>query len=367
MPFSHKFFSLLLILFFSATAFANDSLNIIPKPLSLTLQQGNFKTSALGLKSDFPALAKYLKTELKRQRNVQIVSKGSKSINIKKLAKKKLGKEGYKLDINKNEILIQAETEQGAFYAVQTLLQIFKPQQELCFKVDLPQVSITDKPRFEWRGAHLDVCRHFYPVDYIKKHIDYLAMHKINVFHWHLTEDQGWRVEIDKYPRLTTVGAWRKIDNYQVHASNLRTETNRQVKARLIKEGLYKEIDGKPYYGGFYTKEQLKEVVAYAAERQITVVPEIEMPGHTQAVLAAYPELACEGAGEQFEVWNGFGISSAVFCAGKEETFTFLENVLKEVFEIFPSKIVHIGGDECPKINWKKCSDCQTRIKDNKL
>ena len=354
------------LLTFSFSLMAND-VHIIPKPLSQTVHEGQFSTSSLGVKSDFPKLATYLKTELKKQRNIQIVRTAKNFIEVKKVDDKKLDNEGYALDISSDTILIKANAERGAFYGIQTLLQVFEPQAELTFKVKAPKLSIVDKPRFQWRGAHLDAARHFYSIEYTKKHLDYLAMHKINVFHWHLTEDQGWRVEIDKYPRLTSIGSWRKIDNYQVHASNLREETDAQVKARLIKQGFHKEIDGQPYYGGFYTKEQLKEIVAYAAERHITVVPEIEMPGHTQAVLAAYPELACEGAGDNFQVWNGFGISSAVFCAGKEETFTFLENVLKEVFEIFPSKIVHIGGDECPKNNWKKCSDCQKRIKNHKL
>ncbi len=198
--------------------------------------------------------------------------------------------------------------------------------------LSLPQIHIVDKPRFRWRGVHLDSSRHFFPKEWVKKLIDLAAYYKLNTFHWHLTDDQGWRLEVKKYPRLTEVGAWRR-------------ETME---------------DGEPY-GGFYTQEDIKEVVDYARRRFITIVPEIEMPGHSLAALAAYPELSCTGG--PFKVGTEWGVMNDVFCAGSEETFTFLENVLAEVSELFPGEFIHIGGDEVPKLRWKNCVRCQARIK----
>ncbi|GAB3821660.1 family 20 glycosylhydrolase [Pontibacter rugosus] len=205
----------------------------------------------------------------------------------------------------------------------------------------LPAVSITDKPRYEWRGMHLDVVRHFFPVEFVKQYIDYLAMHKLNTFHWHLTDDQGWRIEIKKYPKLTEVGAWRDSTLIGHYWDLPQTYDNTR-------------------HGGFYTQEQIKEVVKYAQERYITVVPEIEMPGHAVAALAAYPELSCSGG--PFKVEGKWGIFKDVFCAGNEQTFAFLEDVLTEVIALFPSKYIHVGGDESPKDRWKACAKCQQRM-----
>lgn len=250
-----------------------------------------------------------------------------------------LGEEGYTLLINKNGIQLLANTPAGIFYAAQTLMQIL-PQQPGS-KLSLNYVQISDVPRFAWRGLHLDVSRHFFSVDFIKKYIDLMSMYKFNTFHWHLTEDQGWRIEIKKYPLLTEIGSKRK-------------ET-------ILEKNFNPYIGDNTPYEGFYTQEQIKEVVAYASSRHVTIVPEIEMPGHALAALAAYPQLGCTGG--PYEVGTVWGVYDDVFCAGNDETFIFLENVLDEVLELFPSKYIHIGGDECPKTRWKTCTKCQNRIK----
>jgi len=244
--------------------------------------------------------------------------------------------EAYTLTTSKKGIIIRGNSARGVFYGIQTLLQLLPPEvystAGLSTKkgIKIPQVDIQDEPRYGWRGMHLDVGRHLFSIEFIKKYIDMLAMHKMNVFHWHLTEDQGWRIEIKKYPKLAEIGSIRK------------------------------NADGTTY-GGFYTQEQVKEVVAYAASRFIDVMPEIEMPGHSVAALAAYPELSCTGG--PFEVRTAWGISDDVYCSGKETTFTFVQDVLSEVIALFPFKYLHIGGDECPKDRWAKCPDCQKRMK----
>jgi len=249
----------------------------------------------------------------------------------------RLGNEGYQLSVSRSGVKIEAAAPAGLFYGVQTLLQLLPAEVEGRGKADgitwkIPFIKIEDRPRFVWRGVHLDVGRHFFPKEFIKRYIDLLAMYKMNTFHWHLTEDQGWRVEIPKHPRLTEVGAWRR-------------ETM---------------DDGVPH-GGFYTREDIREVVAYAKKRFITIVPEIEMPGHSQAALAAYPELSCSGG--PFKVGTEWGVIHDVYCAGNEKTFEFLQDVLTEVIDLFPGDFVHIGGDEVPKLRWQNCVKCQERIK----
>ena len=341
---------------------------VIPRPKSVSVvdQTGvTIKEIVISASKELNHEAEYFKSELATRNNAtaEIAANGNIKLALKK--DDKFGTEGYSLTAKDGQVVVEAATAKGVFYGIQSLLQIIPIDASNGFVI--PNMQIEDNPRFTWRASHLDVCRHFFPVSFVKRYIDFLAMHKFNKLHWHLTEDQGWRVEIDQYPKLTEVGAWRKINDIMDYSSRVNQETAEEIKARLIAQGSYKEINGEPYYGGFYTKEQLKEVVEYAKSRHVEIIPEIEMPGHTQAVMAAYPHMACEGAPESFEVWTRFGVSRNVFCAGKEETFTFLENVLNEVFEIFPSKMVHIGGDECPKANWKECSDCQKRIKDNNL
>ena len=265
-----------------------------------------------------------------------------------------LGTEGYEMEVTNKKIVIRANGSNGLFYGVQSLLQllpveIFSNKKENGISWEVPCCRITDKPRFQWRGMHLDVSRHFFPVEFIKRYIDLIAMHKMNVFHWHLTDDNGWRIEIKKYPLLTEVAAWR-VDRED--------EPWREVTPPKPGE--------KATYGGFYTQDEIREVVQYAAERYIKVVPEIEMPGHSSEVFAAYPELSCKG--EKLYVQPGsYWPNEDIFCAGKEETFEFIENVLLEVMELFPSEYIHVGGDEANKTRWKECKLCQQRIKDEKL
>ncbi|WP_341837710.1 family 20 glycosylhydrolase [Chitinophaga pollutisoli] len=246
--------------------------------------------------------------------------------------------EGYQLKSGKDIVTIEGDDEAGTFYGMQTLIQLFPLQSATAYW--LPGVSISDQPRFAYRGLHLDVCRHFFPVSFIKKYIDLLAMHKMNTFHWHLTDDQGWRIEIKRYPKLMEIGSRRK------ETLDGRLEDNK--------------FDGKPY-GGFYTQEDIQEVVAYATERHVTVIPEIEMPGHALAALASYPHLGCTGG--PYAVATKWGVFDDVFCAGNDTTFQFLQNVLEEVLILFPSKYIHIGGDESPKVRWEKCPKCQARMK----
>jgi len=258
-----------------------------------------------------------------------------------------LGREGYRLVVSPIAVCIEAPQATGVFYGIQTLRQLLPAEVER--RVFVPSmdwqaqcVTIRDWPRFEWRGYMLDEGRHFHGKQTVLRTLDLMALQKLNVLHWHLTEDQGWRVEIERYPRLTEVGSQRKG----------------------TARGFMGEHDGVPH-GGFYSQEEIKEIVAYAAKHHITIVPEIEMPGHSLAALAAYPELSCTGG--PFEVACRFGIMEDIYCAGKEETFTFLQNVLDEVMALFPSPFIHIGGDEAPKKRWKECPACQRRIRQGGL
>lgn len=255
--------------------------------------------------------------------------------------------EGYELSVTSQRILISAPSNAGLFYGIQTLRQLLpvaieheKPSlasNDQEWKV--PSVEITDHPRFEYRGMHLDVARHFFPIEFVKKYIDLLAMHKMNRFHWHLTEDQGWRIEIKKYPKLTEVGAWRDSTLIGRYGT-----------------GIYDNVK----HGGFYTQKEIKEVVQYAQQRHITIIPEIEMPGHSSAALAAYPEFGCFE--KEYHVQSTWGIFEDIYCP-KEETFQFLEDVLTEVMELFPSTYIHIGGDEAPKKQWEESKIAQEVIK----
>jgi len=249
--------------------------------------------------------------------------------------------EAYQLTVTSDQITIDGASPAGVFYGIQTLrksIDVTHPK-ALVF----PTVVINDAPRFAYRGMHFDVSRHFFTVDFIKQYIDILALHNLNKFHWHLTDDQGWRIEIKKYPRLTEVGSTRK-------------ET---LIGHLLKDKPH-QFDGKPY-GGFYTQEQIKEIVKYAQDRYITIIPEIDIPGHTLAVLTAYPELGCTG--KDYAVGTKWGVFDDVLCAGNEASYKFLEDVFDELTELFPSKYIHIGGDECPKTRWKECPKCQAKIK----
>ena len=252
--------------------------------------------------------------------------------------------EAYELNVDGEGIEVRASQFPGFLYALQSLEQLLpaavygtEPAPDAAWEV--PCVKIADAPRFAYRGMHLDVARHFFSVDEVKRYIDVMAIHKLNTLHWHLTDDQGWRIEIKRYPELTAVGSIRK-------ATVVRKEW-----------GTY---DGTPY-GGFYTQDEIRDVVKYAADRGVTVIPEIDLPGHMLAALTAYPELGCTGG--PYEVWGRWGVADDVLCPGREKTFEFLEGVLTEVMELFPSEYIHIGGDECPKVRWEKCPRCQAKIR----
>ncbi len=323
---------------------------IIPLPNDMTMQKGRFiitpKTSIKAadvLKNEATYLQELLADEFKTK-----VKVGNESGKIKlQLNDSIKSDEGYQLNVTPKEIVIEGKTTAGVFYGIQTLRQLIAKggdNEELAGKLSVPDVKIIDEPRFSYRGMHLDVGRHFFNVNFIKKYIDLIALHKMNKFHWHLTEDQGWRIEIKKYPKLTEIGS-------------IREETMTEKNFNPYKG------DGKEY-GGFYTQEEVKDIVAYAKKRHITVIPEIELPGHSLAALAAYPELG-NGTGP-YKVATKWGVFEQIY-APKEETFKFLENVLTEVMTLFPSKYIHIGGDEAPKAEWKKSRQAQKVIRKNKL
>lgn len=332
--------------------------NIIPLPQKVIPQKGKFvinEKTTISFKEEEAAIksiAQDLQKAIQQATGLRlnITGKGENNIQVNSIQfqiDKSLSKEeGYALICTPKQIVIKAQKPIGLFYGFQTLMQLFPPQLEKgSNSIVIPSVEISDNPRFSYRGIHLDVSRHFFDVATIKELIDQLAYYKINYFHWHLTDDQGWRIEIKQYPKLTEVGAFRNgtlIGHYndQPH-----------------------QFDGKRY-GDFYTQEEIREVVRYAQDRFITIIPEIEMPGHAQAVLAAYPELGCDDG--QYEVWQKWGISDNVFCP-KEETFEFLENVLEEVMDLFPGQYIHVGGDECPKIKWKESAFCQDLMKKEEL
>jgi hexosaminidase len=316
---------------------------IIPKPLSKTINQGIFilnKSTNLVTVSQLSKVSNYFESYLKETFQLKFSKEKSGNKIIFKIDERIINDEGYQLKIEEKQILISSKNAKGAFYAVQSLLQLL-PLKTVDKSIAIQCLEIKDAPRFSYRGMHLDVARHFFSVAFIKKYINLMAMLKMNTFHWHLTEDQGWRIEIKKYPKLQEIAAFRN-------------ET-------LI--GHYSEqpqkYDGKKY-GGFYTQEEIKDIVKYASERQITIIPEIEMPGHSQAAIAAYPELGCTG--EQFEVATKWGVFEEIYCP-KESTFKFIEGVMDEVIPLFPGKYIHIGGDEAPKTRWKECAHCQKLIK----
>lgn len=356
-----------LLKFFVFLLFANSTIfniyaqnkplvNIIPIPASTIIRNGSFTLSPttkiviLENSREFNETANYLadQIQLTNGLSLKIVSSPQSLRNtiLLKIDGSVKGNESYQLDITKNNITLDGADQAGLFYSVQSLLQLACSGEKLSTGYSLPCLQIKDAPNFVWRGMHLDVCRHFFSPDFVKRTIDMLAMYKINTLHWHLTDDQGWRIEIKKYPKLTEIGSWRD-------------ETM---------AGPYSDTDPKfdgIRYGGFYTQEQIKDVVTYAQKRHITIVPEIEMPGHAVAALSAYPEYSCTGG--PFKVYTKWGVSEDVYCAGKEETFRFLEGILDEVVSLFPGEYIHIGGDECPKNRWKACPFCQKRIKDEGL
>lgn len=320
---------------------------VVPVPLEInTTQQASFLLKS-GVTVYYPAgnekmqrnaefLASYVKAQTGIELQVQ-AGEGGKGGIVLQLGLANDNPEAYQLKVDASQVVISSPSEAGVFYGIQTLRKAVDVAEGS--NVELPAVEIKDQPRFGYRGMMLDVGRHFFSMDEIKTYIDMMALHNINRFHWHLSEDQGWRIEIKKYPKLTEIGSMRK-ETVIGHNSG--------------------KYDGKPY-GGFYTQEQAKEIVAYAAERYITVIPEIDLPGHMQAALAAYPELGCTGG--PYEVWTQWGVSDNVLCAGNDQTIQFIKDVLAEIVEIFPSEYIHVGGDECPKVKWSTCPKCQARIK----
>lgn len=335
---------------------AQNALNLVPAPADYTAGEGNFIISSKAMivaETPEARTTATLFNEFLRSGGyapLRIVNGPPKtggniyfSIN-----KKNTTAEGYTININRNNVSVTGNDPAGLFYGLQTFIQLFPVKKatasQSSYPLSVPQLSITDYPRFKYRGMHLDVARHFASIDFLKKYIDYLAFHKLNTFHWHLTDDQGWRIEIKKYPLLTQVGGCRAQTLVGRYGSDV--------------------YDGKKYCG-YYTQEQVKEVVRYAASKHITVVPEIEMPGHALAALSAYPNLGCtKGPYKAAETW---GVFDDVFCAGNDSTFNFLQDVMDEVLTLFPSKMIHIGGDECPKTRWKTCAACQQRMKQENL
>jgi len=340
-----------------------NTISIIPEPVSIERSEGVFELNHK-TKIVFPEMAmiqdvvEYFKAHIQNATGFEIGYGGAEidknQIIFKISGSGNLGEEGYQVDVNSKQVMITATSSKGLFYGVQTLLQllppqIFSPQKMENVKWTIPCCTIQDEPRFIWRGMHLDVSRHFFSVEFVKRYIDLIAMHKMNIFHWHLTDDNGWRIEIKKYPLLTEIGAWR------VDRENM-----------PWREVTPPEPGEEATYGGFYTQDEIREVVAYAAQRQITIIPEIEMPGHTCEVLAAYPELSCKG--EELYVQPGsYWPNKDIFCAGNEDVFVFLENVLDEIIVLFPAEYIHIGGDEADKTEWEKCPKCQKRIKEESL
>jgi hexosaminidase len=338
----------------SHRAFAGESQNVlslVPVPVSVEPLPGKFLIdgrTSIAVDVNAPPLreiGKFLVSRLRKSTGYplpldtgasQRVSPNMIFLSIPP-SKSVMGEGAYELTVAKTGVRITAGGTAGAFYALQTLFQLLPPEFEYGAPVygvawEVPCVKIRDAPRFTWRGMHLDVGRHFFGKKFVEEYIDLISRYKFNVFHWHLTEDQGWRMEIKKYPNLTSIGSWRK-------------------------ETLG---DGQPH-GGFYTQDDVREVVAYARERCVTIVPEIEMPGHSTAALAAYPGLSCTGG--PFEVQTKWGVHEDVYCPGNDRTFEFLQDVLTEVMDLFPGQFIHIGGDECPKTRWKVCPRCQARMK----
>jgi hexosaminidase len=353
--------------FITANCFAQ--INVVPMPAEVKMGEGVFNlnpitTSIIYSENSSLPICIQLKNSIKNLygfglpiikidlENLFITNTNNISLILfPKLVKSDSIPGSYALNVSAKSVSLISVENEGLFYGIQTILQLIEKKeikintkQKTTNNLIIKQLTIKDSPRFPYRGMHLDVCRHFYPIAYIKKYIDYLATYKFNTFHWHLTEDQGWRIEIKKYPNLTKVGSYRDRTLIGKYGSGKYDSTK---------------------YGGYYTQAQIKEIVQYAKERYITVIPEIEMPGHSTSALASYPFLGCTKG--PYKVMDTWGVLDDVYCAGNDSTFAFLENVLDEVIELFPSKYIHIGGDECPKVRWKKCEACQKRMKDNNL
>jgi len=335
----------------SPVCFGRKAINVIPYPQSVEMRLGSFKIPgaslyAQGLDKNSTELvrdfADRLSTVTGKTSDFADSQKGRCIIFSKN---ENLANEEYTLDVKMHKVTVSASSYKGFLYAIETMKQMLpaaiygkKAAPMECWKMKCAYIK--DKPRFAYRGMHLDCARHFFNIDEVKKYLDIMAIYKLNTFHWHLTDDQGWRIEIKKYPKLTQIGAYRN-GTMMGHDMN----SNDGIR-----------------YGGFYTQDQIRDIVAYAAKLGISIIPEIDLPGHMSAALASYPELGCTGG--PYQVRTMWGISHDVLCPGKESTFDFIEDVLSEIMDLFPSEYIHIGGDECPKDTWKTCPNCQKRIKE---
>lgn len=333
----------------AARAVTKADYNIIPLPaeISLKAEEGSFTldrktvitypSTQKELKKEAEHLQTYLREATGLELKIESKSKSKNAINLQ-LKPVMENPEGYQLSVSPKTIEISSPSSAGVFYGIQTLRKSIPAGMKDAGTVDFPSAKIADYPRFGYRGAHFDIVRHYFPKDSVKKFIDLLALHNINRMHWHLTDDQGWRIEIKKYPKLTEIGSKRP--------------------GTMIGRN-FSKFDTIPVEG-FLTQEEIKEVIDYAADRHITIIPEIDLPGHMVAALTAYPELGCTGG--PYEVWQKWGVSEDLLCAGKDNVYTFLFDVLDEVSDLFPSEYIHIGGDECPKVRWEECVVCQAKI-----
>ncbi len=344
----------------SFAAEVGGDISLVPKPVELVARSGQMLLGNPVSISYQPASEGIKRIAGELQASLKTVTEAEARIGAGGLPKQGFyltldnaipQSEGYCLDISPDQVRLTARQEVGLFYGVQTLKQLLFHANTGPKKASavLPCLKITDYPRFSWRGMHLDVSRHFFPKEFIKQYIDVLAMHKMNVFHWHLTDDHGWRIEIKRYPRLTQFGAWR--------------EPNKDATQTLYAKDRSMDIRQRTY-GGFYSQQDIREVIEYARQRYVNIVPEIEMPAHSMAALDAYPELSCTG--KPFvppDVVTAKNEFTDPFCAGNDRTFEFLENVLSEVIELFPSPYIHCGGDEARKSSWEACPKCQARMR----
>lgn len=334
---------LIIVLLFSYISVSAHSVSLVPKPAKMEIMPGNLIIDhSIRIKASGDEAVKGRKLFLSFvKENFDVAlnqGKGKKSISL--IEDNSMPSEGYKLTIDTDKVVLRGNSA-GLFYGIQTLQQLLYVEGG---KLALPALVIEDQPRFEYRGVMLDVVRYFHSIDYLKEFIDLMAHYKLNIFHWHLTDDGGWRIEIKKYPQLTQRGAWR---NSTQNGPN---------------GGIHQD---RVPHGGFYTQDQIKDLVEYASERHVTIIPEIEMPGHCMAALSVFPELSCKG--ESLAIPMAWGIQEDIFCAGNDAVFNFLEDVLSEVISLFPSKYIHIGGDEAPKKRWQECPKCQKRIKGEEL
>ena len=348
---SIKLFALLAVAF--PLGLAAQSLSIIPQPVSMQVKEGSFvidNNTALHFNAankELGAAADFFSMAVRNISGIALSSnaKKSKTVSLQLAQTEGIGDEGYLLTVSPSSITLTANTKAGIVYGMQTLLQTL-PAVRTNAALQIPSMQVRDFPRFQWRGMHLDVSRHFFSPELVKQYIDLMAAYKMNTLHWHLTDDQGWRIEIKKYPKLTGVSAWRVDQNDKVWSSRPQA---REGEA--------------PTYGGYYTQEQIRDIVRYAAQRAITIVPELDVPGHSAAAIAAYPYLSCTQQPQRPMTGGNYTGVASNLCPGNDSVFTFLQNVYTEVIALFPSTYIHVGGDEVDKSPWKKCPKCQARIK----